>query len=72
MSVTPPSFSKRILFDSGCRSAVFIAVFLSLLMNSGKYLKTNYDHEKSEAPTAVLLKVPAFRDVGYSLPIYTA
>ena len=34
-------------------------------MNSGKHLKTNYDREISESPTAVMLKVPVFRDVGY-------
>jgi len=72
MSVTPIWFSKRILFDSCCRSAVFLAVFLSPKLNSGKHFKTNYDRETSEAPTAVLLKVPVFRDVGYSLSLYTA
>ena len=64
MSVTPAWFSKRILFDSRCRSAAFLAVFLSLQMNSGKHLKTDYDRGTSEALTAVLLKFPVFRDVG--------
>jgi hypothetical protein len=64
MSVTTAWFSKRILFDSRWRSAAYLAVFLSLQMNSGKHLKTDYDCEISEAPTAVLLKVPVFRGVG--------
>jgi len=41
-------------------------------MNSGKRLKADYDRETSEAPTAVSLKVPIVRDVGYSLPLYAA
>jgi hypothetical protein len=45
MSVIPAWCSKRILFDSCCRSAVCLLVFLSVQMNLGNYLKTDYDRE---------------------------